>query len=82
MGQVRTCADHASAESLYSQLKRELVDRSRFQTRQEAAAKIDRYFLTICNPLRRVSLTHAELAKAVALDDDGNEEINVSETIT
>ena len=82
MGQVRTCADNASAESLFSQLKRELVYRSRFRTRQEAAAKIDRYFLTIYNPLRRVSLTRAELEQVAALDDDGDEEINVLETIT
>ena len=82
MGHVRTCADNASAESLFSQLKRELVYRSRFRTRQEAAAKIDRYFLKIYNPLRRVSLARAELEQVAALDDDGNEEINVLETTT
>ena len=82
MGQVRTYVDNASGESLFPQLKRERVYRSRFRTRQEAAAKIDRYFLTIYNPLRRVSLTRAELEHVAALDDDGNEEINVLETIT
>ena len=82
MGQIRTCADNASAESLFSQHKRELVYRSRFRTRQEAAAKIDRYFLTIYNPLRRVSLMRAELEQVAALDGDGNKELDVLETVT
>ena len=50
MGRVLTCADNASAESVFSQLKRELVYRSRFRTRQEAVEITDRYFLKIHNP--------------------------------
>ncbi|MYD46368.1 MAG: DDE-type integrase/transposase/recombinase [Gammaproteobacteria bacterium] len=45
MGRVRTCADNASAESVYGQLKRELVRRCQFRTRQEATEKINHYFL-------------------------------------
>ena len=82
MGHVRTCADNASAESLFSQLKRELVYRSQFRTRQEAASKIDRYFLMIYNRLRRASLMRAELEQLAAVDDDVEEEKNVLETIT
>ena len=63
------CPDNASAESVFSQLKRELVYRSRFRTRQEAIEKIDSYFLKIYNPLRRVSLNRNELEQLARLDD-------------
>ena len=53
MGQVRTCAVNASAESVFSQLKRELVHRCRFDTTQEATARINQYFLQIYNPWRQ-----------------------------
>ena len=44
MGRVRTCADNASTESVFGQLKRELVRRCSFRTRQEATEKINQYF--------------------------------------
>ena len=53
MGQVRTCADNASAESVFAQLKRELVNRRRFDTRQEATAGVNQYFLQFYNPWRQ-----------------------------
>ena len=53
MGQLRTCADNASAESVFAQLKRELVPRRRFETRQEATAGINQYFLQFYNPWRQ-----------------------------
>ena len=53
MGRVRTCADNASAESVFGQLKRELVHRCSFRTRQEATEKINHYFLNVYNPWRR-----------------------------
>ena len=56
MGRVRTGADHASAESVLGQLKRELVRQSRFRTRQEATEKINHYFLNRYNPWRRPPL--------------------------
>ena len=56
MGRVRTCTDNASAESVFGQLKRELVRRRQFRTRQEATEQIDHYFLKIYNPWRRTSL--------------------------
>ena len=40
MGRVRTCADNASAASVFAQLKRELMHRCRFRTRQEAVERI------------------------------------------
>ncbi|MXZ55267.1 MAG: DDE-type integrase/transposase/recombinase [Gammaproteobacteria bacterium] len=39
MGRVRTCADNASAESVFGQLKRVLVRRCQFRTRQQATEK-------------------------------------------
>lgn len=54
MGRVRTCADNASAESVFAQLKRELVHQCRFPTRQEAKHKVNEYFTKIYNPLRRL----------------------------
>ncbi|MXZ56784.1 MAG: IS3 family transposase [Gammaproteobacteria bacterium] len=56
MGRVRTCADNASAESVFGQLKRELVRQSQFRTRQEATEKINHYFLNLYNPWRRPPL--------------------------
>ena len=65
-----TDGSNASAESVFSQLKREMVYRSRFRTRQEAIEKIDRYFLKIYNPLRRISLNRHELEQLARLDDE------------
>ncbi|MXX95168.1 MAG: IS3 family transposase [Gammaproteobacteria bacterium] len=55
MGRVRTGADNASAESVFAQLKRELVHRCQFRTRTEATARINHYFMTIYNPWRQES---------------------------
>jgi len=55
-GRVRNCADHASAESVFGQLKRELVRHSQFRTWQEATEKINHYFLNRYNPWRRPPL--------------------------
>ena len=82
MGQVRTCADNASAESVFSQLKRELVYRSRFRTRREAIEKIDGYFLNIYNPLRRMSLNRAELEQLAKLDDEERRHENGFDSLT
>lgn len=54
MGRIRTCADNASAESVFGLLKRELVNRRQFRTRQEAVDKINQYFLNAYNSWRRV----------------------------
>ena len=56
MGKVRICADNASAESVFGQLKRELVRRCQFRTRQEATEKINHYFLNLYNSWRRPPL--------------------------
>ena len=69
MGRVRKCADNVSAVSVFSQLKRELVYRSRFRTRQEASEKLDSYFLKTYNPLRRASLNRNALEELTRLDD-------------
>ena len=54
MGRLWTCAENASVESVFAHLKRELVHRCRFRTRQEAAERINRYFLNTYNPWRRM----------------------------
>ena len=54
MGRIRNCADNASAESVFAQLKRELVYRCRFRTRQEAIERINQYFLNTYDPWRRM----------------------------
>ena len=54
MGRIRTCADNASAESVFGLLKRELVNRHQFRTRQAAIDKINQYFLNAYNSWRQV----------------------------
>ena len=72
MGRVRTCADNASAESVFAQLKRELVHRCRFRTRQEATERINQYFLNIYNPWRPMPISTPKPNTKEAL----NERIN------
>ena len=72
MGRVRTCADNASAESVFAQLKRELVHRCRFRTRQEAIERINQYFLNIYNPWRRMPISTPKPNAKVALDERTN----------
>ena len=57
MGRVRTCADNASAENVFAQLKREWVHRGRFRTRQEATERIHQYFFNTDNPWRRMPIS-------------------------
>lgn len=65
MGRVRTCADNASAESVFGLLKRELVNRCHFRTRQEATDKINQYFVNAYNPWRRIP-NQSQRSKTVA----------------
>ena len=69
MGRVRTAADNASAESVFGVLKREIVHRTKFQTREEAKKEIDRYFMNLFNPLRRAPLRRAELPRKDKLEE-------------
>lgn len=55
MGRVRTGADNASAVCVFAQLKRELVHRCQFRTRNEATARLNHYFMTVYNPWRQES---------------------------
>lgn len=68
LGRVRSCADNGSAESVFGQLKRQLVNRFRFATWKEAAEKIDAYFLRIYNPLRRAPLLRNGLKEIAQLE--------------
>ena len=53
MSAVGSCADNASAESFFGQLKRERVNRRRYETRNEARADIFDYIERFYNPERR-----------------------------
>jgi len=53
-GSERALGDNASAESVFGLLKRELVNRRQFRTRQEAIDKINQYFLNAYNSWRQV----------------------------
>ena len=53
MSAVGSCANNASAESFFGQLKRERVNRRRYETRSEARANIFDYIERFYNPERR-----------------------------
>ena len=54
MGRVRTCADNASAESVFGIIKRELSRHCQFRTRQDATEQLNHYLLTEYNPWQRI----------------------------
>jgi hypothetical protein len=56
MSAVGSCADNAAAEDLFGMLKRERVNRRRYQTRGEAGADIFDYIECFHNPRRRRQL--------------------------
>lgn len=72
MGRVRTRADNASVESVFAQLKRELVHRCRFRTRQEATERINQYFLKTYNPWRRMPISTQKPNTKEALNERTN----------
>lgn len=65
---------NASAETVFSQLKREMVYRNRFRTRAEAEQKINRYFAKIFNPILKQRLKRNALAVIKALASNPNPE--------
>lgn len=67
MGRVKTCADNASAEAVFGQLKRELVHRCRMSTKEEAKKAIDKYFLNFFNPWRRKRMEKEDLQRIAEL---------------
>ena len=76
MGEVRTCADNASAESVFSQLKRELIYRTRYRTHEEAIKNINDYYIKIHNPLKRIKLSKKELKQLAKLGEEETKEDN------
>ncbi len=56
MSAVGSCADNAAVEGFFGQLKRERVNRRRYQTRSEARADIFDYIECFHNPRRRRKL--------------------------
>ena len=53
MSAVGSCADNAACEGFFSMLKRERVNRRRYQTRTEARADVFDYIERFHNPRRR-----------------------------
>lgn len=60
MSGVGSCADNAAAEGFFGMLKRERVNRRRYQTRAEARADIFDYIERFHNPRRRRQLEAAQ----------------------
>lgn len=60
MSGVGSCADNAAAEGFFGMLKRERVNRRRYQTRAEARADIFDYIERFHNPRRRRQLDDAK----------------------
>jgi hypothetical protein len=53
---VGSCADNAACEGFFGMLKRERVNRRRYQTRTEARADVFDYIERFHNPRRRLRL--------------------------
>ena len=62
--------------------RRRFTPAFKFQVALEAIEKIDRYFLKIYNPLRRVSLNRNELAQLAKLDDEERRYKNGFDSLT
>ena len=56
MSAVGSCADNASAEGFFGQLKRERVNRRRYETRAEARSDVFDYIERFYNPLKERQL--------------------------
>lgn len=61
MSAVGSCADNASAEGFFGQLKRERINRSRYESRDEARRDIFDYIERFYNPLKRRQLARRQL---------------------
>jgi putative transposase len=63
MSDVGSCADNAACEGFFGLLKRERINRRRYQTRAEARADIFDYIERFHNPRRRRQMQNAEPKK-------------------
>ena len=61
---VGSCADNASAESFFGQMKRERINRRRYQTLLEARADIFDYIERFYNPRTLGELEHEKVAQS------------------
>jgi putative transposase len=61
MSDVGSCADNAAMEGFFGMLKRERVNRRRYQTQSEAQADIFDYIERFYNPRRRRNLESTKL---------------------
>ena len=65
MSAVGSCADNASAESFFGQMKRERVNRRSYATRADARADIFDYIERFYNPRKRRSIQAREKEKSL-----------------
>jgi len=65
MSAVGSCADNASAESFFGQIKRERVNRRSYATRADARADIFDYIERFYNPRKRRSIQAREKEKSL-----------------
>ena len=67
MSAVGSCADNASAESFFGQMKRERVNRRYYPTRQDARADIFDYIERFYNPRKMRKVEHEKSAEAYSI---------------
>tara|TARA_B110000091_G_C13784085_1_gene462500 strand:- start:1042 stop:1599 length:558 start_codon:yes stop_codon:yes gene_type:complete len=67
MSAVGSCADNASAESFFGQMKRERVNRRYYPTRQGARADIFDYIERFYNPRKLRKVEHEKSAEAYSI---------------
>tara|TARA_B100000780_G_scaffold270690_1_gene230789 strand:- start:8 stop:865 length:858 start_codon:yes stop_codon:yes gene_type:complete len=68
MSAVGSCADNASAESFFGQMKRERVNRRQYQTLLEARADIFDYIERFYNPRKLRKLEHEKITQSYSIN--------------
>jgi putative transposase len=67
MSAVGSCADNASAESFFGQMKRERVNRRYYPTRQDARADMFDYIERFYNPRKLRKVEYEKSAEAYSI---------------
>ena len=67
MSAVGSCADNASAESFFGQMKWERVNRRYYPTRQDTRADIFDYIERFYNPTKLRKVEHEKSAEAYSI---------------
>ncbi len=70
MGAVGSSADNALAESFFGQLKRELREICRYDTRKQATVRINDYIVGLYNVMRRMASAETAVQNVI-LETEG-----------